>query len=207
MKPEIHLHGGLYHLKKGRQYVMLFRVSTVLAMLADYSLANPHSLAINMQYGQAVHSGTAIVDNCRRAKHLDDKLRPAMCAWERFKRDHNVKMIAIEQPVYHLAHLYAGTPDRIAEVDGIISVIDIKTRNYNRLTDPLQTVAYQKAWNSMNPKQKVKRRLIVEIGVDPTSSDYKIVEMLPRAEKAQFGVFVGGLAMHSWKISKGGLGS
>lgn len=66
---------------------------------------------------------------------------PYLQGWIDFKKDYNVKIQAIEQRMYHPLLGYAGTIDRLAEVNNIPTVIDIKTGAKNK-DNELQLILY-----------------------------------------------------------------
>lgn len=61
-------------------------------------------------------------------------------------REHKVKFIKTESIVYSQKHQYAGTLDGLAEVDGILSIVDWKSSNALRTEYCFQTAAYLRAY-------------------------------------------------------------
>lgn len=76
--------------------------------------------------GTAVHKATEDLDKTGRAEIIDD-YAPYLTAYAAFLREHDVKWELIEHPDYHPAHGYAGTIDRYGTVDGIRTLVDLKT--------------------------------------------------------------------------------
>ena len=66
---------------------------------------------------------------------------PYLEAWIQFKEDYEVKIQFIEQQMYHELLDYAGTIDRLADIKGEPTVIDIKTGAKNKATE-LQLILY-----------------------------------------------------------------
>jgi hypothetical protein len=60
-------------------------------------------------------------------------------------KKHNVRFLKTEQKIYSRKYKYAGTMDGLAEVNGILSVVDWKTSNALRPEYFLQTAAYLRA--------------------------------------------------------------
>lgn len=60
---------------------------------------------------------------------LDPQLRGYVLAWRRFRQDHSVRVMAIEQAVWHPGLRYRGRLDRLLEADFVPGRIlgDIKT--------------------------------------------------------------------------------
>jgi len=76
---------------------------------------------------------------------IPSKIRPSIEAFLAFREKNKIVPLKIEERVRSEKHWYAGTLDLLAEVNGVLGVVDIKTsfavfRDYN-----LQTSAYVKA--------------------------------------------------------------
>lgn len=152
---------------------------------------------------RAAHFGTAV----HKAAEYDDlevlnitklslPLWPCLKAWRKFKKDFKIAIEYIEPIVYSKKFGFAGRPDRIAKIDCIRSLIEIKTRPYKALTDDLQTAAYQGAWNERNPKSRVWRRYLVELKRDGT---YQVTMIKGVSDYA---IFLSAVALHKWKKEK-----
>ena len=76
--------------------------------------------------GTKVHEATELLDKTGRAEIEDDYL-PYLEAYARFRREHEVAWELIEHPDYHPQHRYAGTIDRYGMVDGLLTLVDLKT--------------------------------------------------------------------------------
>lgn len=76
--------------------------------------------------GTAVHKATEELDRTGRAE-ISEEYAPYLEAYAAFLREHDVKWELIEHPDYHPVHGYAGTIDRYGTVDGITTLVDIKT--------------------------------------------------------------------------------
>jgi hypothetical protein len=68
--------------------------------------------------------------------------RPAIEAFAEFSRNTNMKPLMIEERLVSRTHRYAGTVDVVAEIDGVIGVLDIKTSKAVYRDYGLQTAAY-----------------------------------------------------------------
>ena len=66
----------------------------------------------------------------------------------------------IERRVVDLEHGYAGTVDIIAEVDGVLSIVDLKTSTSLTKEYGLQTAAYMNAYNTMEDQACEKRWIL-----------------------------------------------
>lgn len=76
--------------------------------------------------GTKVHEATELLDKAGRAEIEDDYL-PYLEAYAKFRREHEVVWELTEHPDYHPEHRYAGTIDRYGTVDGIATLVDLKT--------------------------------------------------------------------------------
>lgn len=73
---------------------------------------------------------------------LDEVTRPVMEAFDEFLRNTHVKPLMIEERLVHKRHRYAGTVDVVAEVNGVVGVLDIKTSKAIYRDYGMQTSAY-----------------------------------------------------------------
>lgn len=76
---------------------------------------------------------------------VDEGIRPSVDAFLEFRRHHEVRPLLIEERLVSHKHGYAGTIDVMAEVDGVVGVLDIKTSKAVYRDYGLQTAAYQQA--------------------------------------------------------------
>ena len=87
-------------------------------------------------------------------------------AFIKFLKDFKPKFLEIEGRLFSPTYLYAGTPDRIAMVQSVKTILDIKTGSEIYPGIRLQLAGYQGAYNEMNPKDKAKNRLVVKLMPD-----------------------------------------
>lgn len=76
---------------------------------------------------------------------LDEITRPAVEALTEFLRNTHLQPLMIEERLVSRRHRYAGTVDLVAEVNGVIGVVDIKTSKAVYRDYGLQTAAYAAA--------------------------------------------------------------
>ena len=76
--------------------------------------------------GTKVHAATEALDRSGRAE-IEDEYLPYLRAYAAFRKEHDVQWELIEHPDYHPAHRFAGTIDRYGMVDGVRTLMDIKT--------------------------------------------------------------------------------
>jgi hypothetical protein len=73
----------------------------------------------------------------------------AFAAWLRWRESVNLKPLLVEQVVWSKTHRYAGTLDLLAEVNGILTVVDWKTGKAIYPEAFLQNAAYRHAIREM----------------------------------------------------------
>jgi hypothetical protein len=176
-------------------------VTTVLGLLADYSRVDKDVMERACQFGTAVHS---IVDLFEKGTLDEASLKPQesyladmtgiLDAWKTCKKKFDINVIETEPVVVSLKCQYAGRADVIASVGkpGVPSLIEIKSRAYNAMLEPLQTAAYLEAYPT-----KLKRRFFCELRLD---GSYQFREI---KGKDDFHYFLCVLAAFNWRQNHG----
>lgn len=105
-------------------------VSEILRFISheEYSDVNQYILDNAAQRGTIVHKATESIDKFGSVE-IDDEYVGYLQAYISFLKDHTVKWQEIERAMYHPDKQYAGTIDRVGEVDGELSLVDIKTNS------------------------------------------------------------------------------
>jgi hypothetical protein len=136
-----------------------------------YKDAPPWQLEAAADRGTAVHQATERLDKTGTAQISDD-YAPYLQAYADFLREHDVEWELIEHPDYHPTHGYAGTIDRYGTVDGIKTLVDLKT-TYT-VYKPLCSASLNLYRLILEARQKtVDRLLIVHLKKDGT---YKLIK-------------------------------
>lgn len=105
--------------------------------------------------GSAVHKTCELDDlGLLDESSVDARIVPYLDAWRLFRRDHECEWIAIEEQVYCSWHRYAGCLDRRGPVDGMESIIDIKTGQSHPAT-ALQLAAYAGTFGPLAAYQRI----------------------------------------------------
>ena len=91
-----------------------------------YKEAPVWQLETAAERGTAVHAATEVLDKTGRAE-IDGDYVPYLEAYANFLREHEVSWELIEHQDYHHTHRYAGTIDRYGMVDGLHTLVDLKT--------------------------------------------------------------------------------
>lgn len=118
--------------------------------------------------GKAAHKGTELFDfNTLDWSTVNPEVTGYILAWERFTIERKPKHLYIEEIVYSELLWCAGTPDRVSIIDGLITMLDIKTGMYEISAD-VQTALYEIMHNERHPKEKIQQRMIVKLNSDGT---------------------------------------
>jgi len=105
-----------------------------------------------------------------------------------------VRPIRVEDRVWSRRYGYAGTTDLLAEVDGVLTLVDFKTSKAIYAESTLQVAAYVMALEEMG-HERATRGMIVRI---PKTADstFEVLEV-PDLDAA-FDVFLHVVSLFSW---------
>lgn len=109
---------------------------------------------------------------------IQDKATWAVMAFEDFAKAVTLTPIRIEQTVYSLVHGYAGTMDLLARVNGVLTLIDIKSGKSVYPEAFLQTAAYRVALEEMG-MEAPKEALILRLPKVDTDPAFEVVPVPP----------------------------
>lgn len=100
-----------------------------------------------------------------------DEANAAIFAGIKYFDSHRIKLVQSESPRWSPTHGYIGTGDLIAEIDGMLSVLDFKTgkRLYPEVF--LQLAAYQVAYQEEFPGADIVQRVGLNVRRDGTLED------------------------------------
>lgn len=131
------------------------RVTSIVSIKAKPALYKYYAGLPDFKTGEAIKAksaeeGTLIHETIEAILReqpvvIPEQIRPAITAFQEFYGSHNISVHKIEERVVSKKHWYAGTMDVLAEVDGKLGVLDIKT-SYSIFRDfNIQTSAYAEA--------------------------------------------------------------
>lgn len=126
---------------------------------------------------------------------ITDAAQWAFMAWEDWRKAVKLKPVVVEQVVYSRKYGYAGTLDLLAEVEGVLTVIDWKTGKAVYGEAHLQNAAYRQAIREMghgDPKQG----LIVRLPKVETDPNFEVVAAKP--ENLMFPKFLDTMSVWKW---------
>lgn len=172
--------------------VVVPSVTQILAPLNDFSMVSPADLEYARQLGTAVHKATELYD----AGDLDEStvpevVQPYLDAWIRLRRELPFEILGMEKRVYHPAHRYCGTYDRLVKFDDRRCMWDIKTGDLYPSYGP-QTAAYKNAEEKQSGK-RIEGRHTIQLRDDGT---YRIHEM---KDPEDWAVFLSCLTLHNFR--------
>lgn len=144
--------------------IWLPRVTAVTSLISKSFLFSNQGSA---DWGTLVHSTVASILKREPVEALAS-IQPSLAAFHEWQKEYRVRIIDpqahIEKRVYDMDAGYAGTIDMVAEVQGTVGVIDLKTSNGMQDAYLLQTAAYLNAYNKgVSKKEQGKTRWILRI--------------------------------------------
>ncbi|MDR0485409.1 MAG: PD-(D/E)XK nuclease family protein [Elusimicrobiota bacterium] len=176
-------------------------VPSVSAILQAAGMVNFEGIPADVlehkrQFGTAIHKATELFDkNELNFKSLTGDLMPYIDAWAKFKKDFDIEIEPenVERHFYCREFRYCGTIDRIAFVNGQLSVIDIKTSAALAPSVAIQLAAYA---NGIEDVPKPIGRYAVRLSA---AGQYKVEEFTNIADKY---TFFAAVSLYFWRKSK-----
>ena len=148
------------------------RVTSICSIIAKPGLerwiANQPSFAVMEKRRKTITDWGTLVHNTIEDILLDKTpkinpiIRPSIKAFSDWLNSNKVKVIDIEKRVFSKQDVYAGTFDVLAELNGKLGILDLKTSKDIWDDHFIQTAAYFNAYNEKN-KQKAKTHWILKI--------------------------------------------
>ena len=149
-------------------------VTGIISPLYNGSLANipPAILERKTQIGRAVHLATELHDqDDLNEEGLDDVVRGYFNGYLKFLAENKCKWEGIEQRVYHKAHQYAGTLDRVGVINGKKAIADLKTVAVVSAPTAIQLSAYEQA-NMEDGDKELRARIAIQLKPNGTYELY-----------------------------------
>lgn len=131
--------------------------------------------------GTAVHKATEVLDKYGKVEISED-IEPYIKAYVAFRHEHKCEWKYIERQSYEPQKRYAGTIDRLGALDGVCTLLDIKTTSsISKRHRTLYSVCLT-LYRRMFPDADVKQLVILQLKNDGT---YRIHRLEPLEELAE----------------------
>lgn len=125
--------------------LVLPSVTQIMKPLTQELYANIDNKTLNAaaSRGKSVHYATELYDTFG-VEEIEEENKGYLAAYKKFKQDYSVKILEVEKQLFHPLLYYAGTLDRIVEINGKRILLDIKTTEkvHKNLVE-IQVSAYQ----------------------------------------------------------------
>ncbi len=120
----------------------------------------------------------------------------ALRAFEQWASEVRLKPVLIERTVHSATHAYAGTLDLLARVNGVLTLVDIKSGKSVYGESHLQCAAYSQALTEMGYAEPVQA-LILRVPKSELDPQFQVVPVPPVAEL--FPVFLAAKQLWTWQ--------
>lgn len=128
-------------------------VTSLLKPLEDFYGIPPAVLERKAAIGKAVHYGCELIDQGELDwTSVHPQLEGYIRAYQRFLADTGFRVELSETRVYHAGLQYAGTLDRTGWLQGIKTLVDLKTVCQMSPATGCQTAAYLEALKASQPR-------------------------------------------------------
>tara|TARA_R110002020_G_scaffold2529_4_gene12117 strand:- start:5042 stop:5773 length:732 start_codon:yes stop_codon:yes gene_type:complete len=155
---------------------------------------------------EALRVGSLVHDNCEKLLNgeelfieNDKEVQKGVISFVKWYNEHKPKVLAVEEVLYSkslkqgkLTCPFAGRCDLVAEIDGEVWMLDLKTsKSLNDYTYVIQLSMYKMLWDVLHPEQQIERLGLVHckkdfMGSRPTDRTnlFKEVEFNKKAVEA-----------------------
>jgi len=173
--------------------VIVPSVTQVLSILNDYSQVDEKTLLASMDFGKKVHRAIELLNNDDLDEEsLDDAIKPYLEHWEKFCTDFKMTEPTSEHRMYHPTLNYAGTIDIYCFLDGVLSIIDIKTGAVSKSAAP-QVAAYKAMYEAFIG-HKVEQTFILQLNEDR----YNVINTT-KSNRHDMNIFLSCLNIYNYK--------
>lgn len=172
----------------GKPVMSVTEVIEFMRLLPDYPQAQRE---FYLARGDAIHRGTALHD-AGKLRLIDEQLEGFLEGWKNFLAVSAARIKLIEHRVASEQYQYAGTLDRLLDLDGELTICDIKAGDPPAAA-ALQTAAYRRALHETEGILAC-RRIGVRISMDGT---YQVHEYKDHAGDER--LFLMALTLARWK--------
>lgn len=121
---------------------------------------------------EALRVGSLVHDNCEKLLNgeklvieNDKEVQKGVISFVKWYNEHKPKVLAVEEVLYSkslkqgkLVCPFAGRCDLVAEIDGEVWMLDLKTsKSLNDYTYVIQLSMYKMLWDVLHPEQQIER--------------------------------------------------
>lgn len=129
--------------------------------ISDYSSCLPSVLENAMRYGKYLHKATDLSDRkILDITSIDPGIMQDLSAWEKFKKDEEIEILASELKVHSAKYYYCGTIDKVVLWKGIVAIFDLKTTVELSASNHMQLDGYFTAFNEEYKPRATKKYII-----------------------------------------------
>lgn len=185
----------VYHL--GRNWVTSpSRVIKDLNLGPDFSNANKANLQYKTEIGTAAHACIELLNKgVLDEQTIDPAVIPYVHAYRKFVSASGFSLAGCEIGIYSNLHNFAMKVDLVGEVNGSLSLIDIKTSTSIHPCVELQVGAYELGYNEVNKSRPISKRFYLHL---KQNGDFRLGE----CDTSPF-LFLDALKLWEWKRKKG----
>lgn len=166
------------------------------AGLVNLDWINPGLLAEKADLGTKVHQTTEYYDtDTLNIEELHPILKAYLDGWIKFKEDYKFTPTEIELKLVHSLYKYAGTIDRVGLMNGILTLLDIKSGSKQK-SNAIQTAGYTLLYDQDKKKtEQIKKRMVVYLSPE----GYKVE---PHTDPNDIAIFHACLTICNYKRKK-----
>jgi hypothetical protein len=174
-------------------------VTQILRPLFDFRMIDPAVLQAKAEIGTAVHRAAELLDNDDLDEESDDgraALEPIagyLDGYKKFKAEKRPMVIENETRLYHPLHKFAGTCDRVYQMDGERVIVDLKTTAAMSPAVGVQLAAYDELFRANGSTKNRMKRFALQLKSNGT---YKLYEF---SEYGDWPTFLSLLTIFRWR--------
>lgn len=192
--------------KDGNNWPSVTTITSLLAKPALYSwygkVGNAEAKRIKDEstaFGRDVHGGVEAYLKGEKYLNETEAAHQLVAGFVEWFEKQNIKPVAIEEHLKSTEHRYHGTFDFVAEVNGVLTLCDLKTNNaiYDEMV--LQLTGYHILWNENQQTLPCNDGLIIRLDKKTKKVYTKEYKYLDRYD----GVFLGLRTVWEWSNKQG----
>ena len=165
-------------------------VTQILAPLVDFSKVLPNVLERKRDLGSRVHAAAHFDDEDDLDEDsIEEDVLPYLGGWRRFRAETGARVVSCETRVFDASVGFAGSLDRVIELNHARWLIDLKTAFSLPHTVGPQTAAYLRALADPS----VTRRGVIRLRPD---GSYRLDSL---TDPSDWSVFLACLTIHKFK--------